>query len=165
MTGIYYRVIPDDKFKYSGHHCIYLLGLCYSKTFKNHSEIIMQYIARKVNKFIDIPFNAVIAGQSFLCQVKIEFFSLDSKAAAFLLGFKQSFNHPYCCRFCIHQRDDFGTCFAENSEIRTQELYESQITGSNGRSNGRSLCAAKVEFAEAFQLSRFYRKVPTMHWT
>ena len=129
MTGIYYRIIPNDKFKYSGHHCIYLLGLCSSNTFKNHSEVILQYIARKVNKFIDVPFNATIAGQSFLCQVKIDFFSLDSKAAAFLLGFKQSFNHPYCCRFCNQTRENFCNCFEENSVVRTQEVYESQLSG------------------------------------
>ena len=51
MTGIYYRIVSGNKFKFSSHKFVYLLGLCYSDTFKHHSDIILHYIATQVNSF------------------------------------------------------------------------------------------------------------------
>ena len=132
MTGIYYRIISSNKFKCSGQNNIFLLALCPSLTFKNNSEVIMQYIAHRVNKFNDTPFPVTLNSETLLCRVNIGYFSLDSKAASFLLGMKQSFNHQYCCRFCIEQRTLFNQKFTETSDIRHQSLYQfhsSQIHG------------------------------------
>ena len=123
VTGIYYRIISSNKFKFSGKKYIYLLGLCHSQTFKTHSEAILQYIAKEINKLIDNPFPVTIRSQTVLCRLNIGYFSLDSKSGSFLLGMKQSFNHNYCCRFCIEPRDKFKDCFYERSSIRDQDLY------------------------------------------
>ena len=42
-------------------------------------------------------------------------------AAAHLLGFKTSFNHSFCCRFCYCSRENFKNTFSEESvALRTQ---------------------------------------------
>ena len=127
MTGIYYRIISPNKFKFSGHRFIYLLGLCYSSTFKQHSEVILQYISRKVNKFIDNLFPVSFGDLTRYCKVSIGYFSLDSKAASFLLGLKQSFNHRYCCRFCIESRESFNQSYYESQPLRDQNLYQHHL--------------------------------------
>ena len=136
MTGIYYRIVSSNKFKFSGHNFIHLLALCHSSTFKAHSEIILQYISHRVNKFIDRQFPVTIGQQTHYCKIKLGFFSLDSKAASFLLGLKQSFNHRYCCRFCIEPRENFPHTFCEVSEIRDQSRYQRDLQEIHGLNDG-----------------------------
>ena len=128
VTGIYYRIVSSNKFKFSGKNYVHLLGLCYSKTFKIHSDAIVKYIAKKINKYIDDPFNVTINNENRVCKLAIGYFSLDSKAASFLLGMKQSFNHNYCCRFCIEPRIKYNECFYERSQIRDQNQYINNIS-------------------------------------
>ena len=124
VTGIYFRVITTDNLNFSRRENIGVLSLVNSKTFKEHSGAIFEYISQSINPLLDGTFVLNLGGEARLLKLKVGFFSTDSLAASSLLGMKKSFNHQFCCRFCTTPKDSFSSAFTENLDIvRTHSTY------------------------------------------
>ena len=124
ITGIYFRIVTSDNFKFSTRDNIHVLSLINSKVFKDNTGVIFHYLAQEINTYLNNPFFVTIGSETRLVTLKIAFFSTDSLAASFVLGFKGSFNHNYCCRECTCTRENFKTTFSEDSvSIRTHKSF------------------------------------------
>ena len=124
MTGIYFRFLTKSKFRHSNKSNIHLLAICKSSFFKVYSSDICIFLSNEISKInqntTSVKYGDSIEKFSFV----VPFFSLDSKAASFLLGFKNSFNHNYVCRFCLTSINEFKSTFLENNvELRSDEIY------------------------------------------
>ena len=113
LTGIYFRILTKDRFNYAKYENIHLLSLIQSNLFNKYSSEILEYICRDINNFLTNQTLFYICDQPYYLSLKIGYFSCDSLAAANLLGFKKSFNHTYCCRFCLCPKQDFSKIFCE----------------------------------------------------
>ena len=129
LTGIYFRILTTDNSNFSAYRNIHLLALVKTKTFKTHISAIFQYIGSQLNPLLSEPFLVTINGISRQVSLKVAFFSTDSLAASELLGFKRSFNHRYCCRFCKTPRESFNKCFSQPSilTLRNHTSYLNSI--------------------------------------
>ena len=125
LTGIYFRILTKNQFNYSKYENIHLLSLIRSSIFNAHSSEIFEYISRELNDCLNSQQLFYIFNQPYLLSIKIGFFSCDSLSAANLLGLKKSFNHYYCCRFCLCPKQEFSKKFCEkDADLRASQFFE-----------------------------------------
>ena len=67
-----------------------------------------------VNPILNYPILFTINNISKYLNFKIGYFYCDSLAASYVLGMKVSFNHSFCCRFCLCRKENFKNCYNEN---------------------------------------------------
>ena len=131
LTAIYFRILTSDNLLFSKHDNIHVLCLIKSNVFKNHKNEIFKFLSEEINPFLDNCFLATVGDESRSTNLKVGCFSTDSLAAASVLGYKISFNHEYCCRFCFCPRSEFKTTFSENNVgLRCHENYLGNINTS-----------------------------------
>ena len=100
------------------------MSCCFQCFFIFSSEIL-EYLSREINPLLQNQTKIYNNNQHRYLTVKIKYFSSDSLSAAHLLGFKKSFNHRYCCRFCLTPKENFTKIFFEkNVALRDKCFYE-----------------------------------------
>ena len=115
--GIYFRINSLDTCKMTQRNKIGLFSLINNEVFKEHSEEIFSFLAEHLRPIFRNGIPIKIKGETKHVNVRISFFSFDSKEAADLLGFVSSFNHQYCCRFCTCAKNDFKNCSVANNTL------------------------------------------------
>ena len=142
ITGIYCRIISPNHLKRSAKRYIHPLILCETSLYKANANVIYRYLAQEYNRIKQTGIYFTENNIPIFLNLDIGYFSFDSKEASFVLGMKQSFNHQYCCRFCVCPRSNFGLTFIENSShVRTEDSFKSNAQtalsfGSNGDQHG-----------------------------
>ena len=124
FTGIYFRIITSSRLNFSKRDNIHLLAICKSSFFKSFTKDIIVYITNEIKDINSRKINIITAEKHYHLSLNVPFLSLDSKAASYLLGFKNSFNHPFCCRFCLTKRSDFNLIHHDsNVQMRNTDSY------------------------------------------
>ena len=124
FTGIYFRILTKSHLRFSKKNNIFLLAICKKKFFCDFSNDIIFFLANEIKNLNEKKISIFLSQRYYSLGLTVPFFSLDSKSANFLFWFKNSFNHPYCCRFCLTRRSDFSATFCDSDVVlRTHAQY------------------------------------------
>ena len=140
IIGIYMKLLVRNTNKFLSHSNVTPIALIKSDIFHLHAPQILKFIGDEITAIIDNKIEIECDSLNFSFDFKIVYFSLDSLSASHLLGMKMSFNHTYCCRFCLTKRSDFkNTFFQKDVFMRTSESFSLNYNNyivTNEESNG-----------------------------